>query len=171
MKHLGLFATVLLAVSLITAGIFIMQSCQKETASNPANEQELSPQDLKINKVIKTFCTKVEYICEHPAYKSGESYVADSAIWLLEATINYSHTFPNDYYGQSITDTLYLTLSTNNAGEVDMNELAQKYDDMKASISEVYRSKTIDDKGLVLVNLKNISLYLHHIVRIGFQIF
>ena len=146
------FAVVLIA----TAALF--NACSKqESTVNPASEQQLSPQDLKINNTIKNFRDKMAYLREHPGYKSGESYTADSALWLLEATINYSHTFPNDYYGQLITDTLYLTLSTNDVGEVDMNELAQKYDEMKASISAVYHSKAIDNKGLVLVNLEDIS--------------
>ena len=144
------------AASIATAAIFYACSKQESTV-NPVAEQELSPQDLKINKTIKNFRDKVSYLRENPSYKSGDSYTADSALWLLEATINYSHTFPNDYYGQLITDTLNLTLTTNDAGEVDMNELAQKYDAMKSSISEVYHSKTITNKGLVLVNLEEIS--------------
>jgi len=159
MKHFRLF-TAILAALMITS-VVLFNACSKQEndlqSIEPGNEQQLSPRDLNINKIIKAFRTEVDYIREHPAYKSGESYDADSAIWLLEATINYSHTFPNDYYGQLITDTLYLTLSTNDAGKVDMNELAQKYNEMKAAISQVYHSKAIDDKGLVLVNLEDIS--------------
>lgn len=152
-KNISMLVVVAFAVS---AAIFYACSKQDSTV-NPAAEQQLSPQDLKINNTIKSFRDKVSYLRENPGYKSGESYTADSALWLLEATINYSHTFPNDYYGQLITDTLNLTLATNDAGEVDMNELALKYDEMKASISTVYHSKAIDNKGLVLVNLEDVS--------------
>lgn len=152
-KNISMLVVVAFAVS---AAIFYACSKQDSTV-NPAAEQQLSPQDLKINNTIKNFRDEVTYLRENPGYKSLESYTADSALWLLEATINYSHTFPNDYYGQLITDTLNLTLATNDAGEVDMNELAQKYDEMKAAISAVYHSKAIDDKGLVLVNLEDVS--------------
>ena len=159
MKNIRLFTALLAALMIISAVMF--NACSKQDSDlqsiDPGNEQQLSPRDLKINRIIKDFRAEVDYIREHPAYKSGESYTADSALWFLEATINYSHTFPNQYYSQMLTDTLYLTLATNDAGEVDMNELAQKYDDMKASISEVYHSKAIEDKGLVLVNLEDIS--------------
>ena len=156
MKNFRPITTLLAAVLIATVAIF--NACSKqESTLNPVNEQELSPRDLAINNTIKSFRDKVSYLRENPNFKSGESYTADSALWLLEATINYSHTFPNDYYGQLITDTLYLSLATNDAGEVDMNELALKYDAMKTAISEVYHSKAIADKGLVLVNLEEIS--------------
>jgi hypothetical protein len=156
MKKSRLIPALLAAVLIATVAIF--NACSKqESTLNPVNEQELSPRDLAINNTIKNFRNKVGYLRENPGYKSSESYTADSALWLLEATINYSHTFPNEYYGQLITDTLNLTLATNDAGEVDMNELALKYDAMKASISQVYHSKAIEDKGLVLVNLEDIS--------------
>jgi hypothetical protein len=124
MKHLRPITTILAAIIILSAAIFYACSKQESTVITVA-EQQLSPQDLRINNTIKNFRDKVAYLREHPGYKSGETYTADSALWLLEATINYSHTFPNEYYGQLITDTLNLTLATNDAGEVDMNELAQ----------------------------------------------
>jgi hypothetical protein len=158
MKHFRPIPITTILAALLISSAAIFNACSKqESTVNPVNVQQLSPQDVKINNTIKNFRDKVAYLRENPGYKSGESYTADSALWLLEATINYSHTFPNDYYGQLITDTLNLTLATNDAGEVDMNELAQKYDEMKASISAVYHSKAIDNKGLVLVNLEDIS--------------
>lgn len=144
---------------MITSAV-MFNACSKQETSEPATtaeQLELTSADQLVLNKIKNFKQKMRYIHEHPAYKNGESYTADSALWFLEATINYSHTFPNDYYGQMVTDTLYLTLATNDAGEVDMNELAEKYDEMKAAISQVYHSKPIDNKGLVLVNLEDIS--------------
>jgi hypothetical protein len=163
MKNFRPIPTLLAAVLIATVAIFYACSKQESTL-NPVNEQELSPRDLAINNTIKSFRDKVSYLHENPGYKSGESYTADSALWLLEATINYSHTFPNDYYGQLITDTLYLTLATNDAGEVDMNELAVKYDAMKTAISAVYHSKAIAEKGLVLVNLEDVSFKSDEVV-------
>lgn len=45
-----------------------------------------------------------------------------------------------------------------------MNELTQKYDEMKAAIGQVYHSKPIEDKGLVLVNLEDISFKSDEVV-------
>jgi len=106
-----------------------------------------------INNAIKSFRAKVNYISENPGYKSGEVLEADSAVWYLEATINYSHAFPNDYYGQMKIDTSYITLTRNNEGKVDMNELSLKYDQMKEGVSDAYNNSGFGEKGLVLVDL------------------
>ena len=138
-----------------------MFSCTKENnesvkQTNPA-ESNLSMKDLKINNIIKKFKEKVAYYKANPNLKDGETVPADSALWYLEATINYSHGFPNEYYEEFHTDSLSLTLSKNSDGEIDMTELAQKYDQMKAEVATVYNASTYTDKGLAMVDLKQVS--------------
>jgi len=50
-------------------------------------------------------------------------------------------------------DTSYITLTRNNEGKVDMNELALKYEQMKEAVSNAYYNSGFDEKGLVLVDL------------------
>ncbi|NOX45490.1 MAG: hypothetical protein GXO89_00750, partial [Chlorobi bacterium] len=113
----------------------------------------LTPTDLKVNALIKNFKQKVAYYRKNPTLKSDESLPADSVLWYLEATINYSHAFPNEYYAEMESTELVLTVPVDNSGEVDMAVLIQKYDEMKASITTVYNNSGFDNKGLVLVDI------------------
>ena len=90
--------------------------------------------------------------------KSGETVPADSAVWLLEATINFSHAFPNEYYNEFKTDTLTLTVARNTNGSVDINELTTKYDEMKQAVADTYHNSAYEDKGLAVVDLEETSL-------------
>jgi hypothetical protein len=154
MKKVRFISVAAFVVAVVTLSIF--NSCSKQEVGDKvvAGKQViLSDHDKMINNAIKSFRAKVNYIRENPGYKSGEVLEADSAVWYLEATINYSHAFPNDYYGQMKIDTSYITLTRNNEGKVDMNELALKYDQMKLGVSNAYYNSGFGEKGLVLVDL------------------
>jgi len=154
MKKVKFISVAAVVVAVITLSIF--NSCNKQEVGDKvvAGKQViLSEHDKMINNAIKIFRAKVNYISENPGYKSGEVMEADSAIWYLEATINYSHAFPNEYYGQLKIDTSYITLTRNNEGKVDMNELSLKYDQMKEGVSDAYNNSGFGEKGLVLVDL------------------
>jgi len=142
-------------VTVAIAAMTIFYSCGKQDAGDPLKigNQAISKQDVKINNLIKSFRSKMDYLRSNPEYKSGEVMEVDSAVWYLEATINYSHTFPNEYYGQMKIDTAYLTLTLNNDGMTDFEEVAQRYDEMKEEVRDFYYGSGFEEKGLVLVDL------------------
>ncbi|OQX78622.1 MAG: hypothetical protein B6D61_05100, partial [Bacteroidetes bacterium 4484_249] len=117
------------------------------------NKPQLSEFDKQVNKAINSFKQKMAYYRENPQLKSSETVPADSALWYLEATINYAHAFPNDYYDEMQSDEHTLVVPKNSNGEVDMDVLTQKYYEMKAEITNVYNNSGYADKGLALVDL------------------
>ncbi len=114
----------------------------------------MSERHLEINRLIKTFKTKMAEIRKNPNIKSSETVPTDSALWYLEATINYSHGFPNEYYQEFTTDSLTLTLEKNSDGKVNLTELTAKYDLMKAEVAAAYHSSDYAEKGLAVVDLE-----------------
>ena len=150
-------------LSLIIAGaLIIMFSCTKENnesvkQTSPA-ESNLSQQDIKVNNLIKTFKEKVAYYKANSGLKDGETVPADSALWYLEATINYSHAFPNEYYSDFEIDTSYLTVPVNGDGTVDMATLTQKYEEMKTNVAADYHNSQFTEKGLCFVSISQKSL-------------
>ena len=148
-------------ISIMIAGAMMaFYSCTKENqqqamhqASTLDDDHELTPTDIKVNKLITGFKDKVAHHLENPGLKSGESIAADSVLWFLEATINYAHAFPNEYYDEMETNELTLTVQVNGNGGVDMDELSLRYDEMKTEITTLYNNSTYEDKGLVLVDL------------------
>jgi hypothetical protein len=129
-------------------------ACSKENATEkPTAKQELTAYETHINKTLKDFKQKMEFIRANPNLKSGESVPADSAVWLLEATINFSHAFPNEFYSEFETDSLTLTVARNADGTVDMEELTGKYDEMKQAVADAYHNSGYEVKGLAVVDL------------------
>ena len=153
-------------ISIMIAGAMLaFYSCTKENQTIEQGQQastlvegpELTPTDIKVNNLINGFRDKVAYHLENPGLKSGESIAADSVLWFLEATINYLHCFPNEYYGEKQTDELTLVIPKNENGQVDMDLLSQKYDEMKTSVSTIYHNSGFESKGLVLVDIAETS--------------
>lgn len=146
-------------LSILLTGLTVaFYSCSKnEAVQQNQPKSQISERHLKINRLITVFKDKMAYINENPVYKSGETVPADSALWYLEATINYSHGFPNEYYEEFQTDSLTLIIDKNSDGNVDLEELTQKYDLMKAGVATAYNASTFTEKGLTLVDLEAVS--------------
>jgi hypothetical protein len=142
-------------ISIAAIAMVLVFSCAKEEATNkPATKHELTAYETHINKTLKDFKQKMEFIRANPQLKSGESVPADSAVWLLEATINFSHAFPNEFYSEFETDSLTLTVARNADGTVDMEELTGKYDEMKQAVADAYHNSGYEVKGLAVVDLE-----------------
>ena len=145
------FNTVKILVGiLLLSGAVLMNSCQKNDENSKVETTQigLSQRDLKINNLIKHFKNRVDYFYKNQEVKSGESKSIDSAVWLLESTLNYSHSFPAERYTDFEIDTVNLILNKDVNGEVNMTELAQKYYDLKSKVSSVYHDSEFENKAL-----------------------
>jgi len=146
---------VITIISIAAIAIVMVFSCAKEnTTDKPTAKHELTAYEVHINKTLKDFKQKMEFIRANPLLKSGESVPADSAVWLLEATINFSHAFPNEFYSEFETDSLTLTVNQNEDGTVSLDELTARYDEMKEEVAEVYHNSAYEEKGLSAVDLE-----------------
>ncbi|OQX76863.1 MAG: hypothetical protein B6D61_08100 [Bacteroidetes bacterium 4484_249] len=151
-----------IVLSLIAGAMIIAFSCSKETVNNEntviSNKPQLSEFDKQVNKAINNFKQKMAYYRENPQLKSSESVPADSALWYLESTINYSHSFPNEYYEEFEVDTSYLNIPIDANGMVDMVVLTQKYYEMKTNVADDYHNSAFVEKGLCYVSISEVSL-------------
>ncbi|MEZ5084662.1 MAG: hypothetical protein R2750_14665 [Bacteroidales bacterium] len=140
------------------SAIFFVFSCSKEEEKSESQQQVVrTAYEQQVTQAIKDFEQKVAHYSENPGYKSGETVSADSALWLLEATINYSHAFPNEFYEELLAEELTLVIPKNEDGEVDMQVLTQKYDEMRGDITTLFYNSSFENKGLILVDLTDIS--------------
>jgi hypothetical protein len=128
-----------------------MYSCTKESQMNNPEESKqikLSMEDLRVNNLLQDFKKDLAYYRKNSSIKDGESKSVDSAVWLLESTLNYSHSFPAERYTDFEIDTVNLILNKDVNGEVNMTELAQKYYDLKSKVSSVYHDSEFENKAL-----------------------
>lgn len=141
------------------AGILIFViSCSKEKNKNENSQQPAQTLfEQQTIKAIRDFKQKVAYYRENPGYKSGETVIADSAMFLLEGTINYSHAFMMDRYNEEVIESLTLIVPKTGSVEVDMDVLVQKYEEMKTEITTLYYNSNFENKGLVAVDLSEVA--------------
>ena len=139
---------------LIAGMLLFFFSCSKdEIKSENQNQPAQTTLEQQVFKAIKDFKQKVAYYEENSMYKSGETVNADSAMLLLEGTINFSHAFTSDLYNEFLAEDLTLVVPKNENGEVVIDVLVQKYLEMKADITTVYYNSSFENKGLVVVDL------------------
>jgi hypothetical protein len=156
----------IIITGIVAAAIMVMVfACSKENATDkPVTKHELTAYETHINKTLKDFKQKMEYLHANPHLKSGESVPTDSAVWLLEATINFSHAFPNEFYSEFEIDSLTLVVERNADGTVDMNELTSKYDEMKQAVADAYHNSGYEVKGLTVVDLTETTVTENEII-------
>jgi hypothetical protein len=71
--------------------------------------------------------------------------------------MNYSHAFSTDYYDEVLKENTTLIVPKTSSGEVDMDVLVQKYNEMKSDITTNYQNSSFENKGLVIVDLTETS--------------
>jgi len=156
MRKMKIIATI--GFTAIFAGMLVLNSCTKqEDAGSVLDKQtqqpEITPEDMATFNKIMDFKKKVEYIKENPAYKSGEEISVDSAVWLLDATLNLSHAFiswesMSDFY----QDSVFVNLPKNN-GSVLIDDMLNAYEELKQKIANVCMAALGTDKELYIASL------------------
>ena len=154
MKKLSIFT--LMAIVAIGIGAVLMNSCTKQEDGLSTKETETG-KDYKIFNTLSSFAEKMEYIKENHEYKSGESLDVDSAMWLMEGAMNLTYGFPFEEYGEFTTGTDEITVTKNNTGEIDMEELAVKYQELIEKARALYYSSGYDEKGLMVLNMEKLT--------------
>lgn len=139
---------------LLVGTLLFVFSCSKEIKNENQKQPDQTGFDQQVFiKALKDFKQKVVNYEENSMYKSSDWVSTDSALLLLEGTINYSHAFMTDSYKEELIENLTLVVPKTGNGDVDMEVLIQKYLDMKADITTVYYASNFENKGLVAVDL------------------
>ena len=95
----------------------------------------MSDEDVVVYNKIMTFKKKVDYIKKNPEYKSGETVTVDSAVWYLDATVNFTYTFAFESFDDFYTDSVFVEVPVA-AGEINMNDLSDAWFEMVDKIRE-----------------------------------
>jgi len=151
-----------LTIIALIAGVVAMNSCNKQELTLKVQETTKEG-DYKIFYVISSFAEKMDYYKNNTMYKSGESMEVDSALWLMEGAMNLTYGFPFEEYGEFTTGNTTLTLQKNQEGEIDMDEVAVKYQLLIDEAREDYYNSGYEEKGLYVVNLEKASENNDHV--------
>jgi hypothetical protein len=153
MKHFRPIPITTILAALLISGAVMFNACSKqESTVNPASEQQLSPQDLRINNTIKNFRDKMAYQREHPGYKSGETMSVDSAQWYLDAVFNYSYAYTEESFETFNSGTFLITLEKNGQ-QIDFENVCQAFDELKQQTLLIYYNTEGNQKELYVSNM------------------
>jgi len=128
MKKLNLSIIVIL----LMVGLF---SCKKDTIEQQTNEDEMMIRSKKVIARIQNFEQKM-----NDALKSGETITLDSAIWNMEASLNYNYADPEEAVGEYTFSKSNYTLEVDANGEVSMGDVQQLYTDMEQDLDNSFKS-------------------------------
>jgi hypothetical protein len=124
------FKYIILSLGLIA---FMLSSCNKENQNqivqNTDEEVAWTKEDLRIQNNILGFQDKIK----NNNFKNGETIELDSAIWYMEAGINFSYCKIDTTIIDEIIDTFFVELQMSE-GEVLISSIQESYQQVEDEI-------------------------------------
>jgi len=158
MKNMKKIKFIAMACLLMLLTLAILTNCKKETVQN-TNIPNEKYKDKMIVSQIKNFKTKIK-----SDLKSNEEISIDSAIWYLEAALNFTYARANNTRDIINIDSVLVTVPTTQNNMILISDIALVYDILVDSLSVFYHSIS-GEKGLIFTDiatseLTNISVLL-----------
>ena len=143
----------LLYLFIVSVAILIaIQSCKKDTEKINQDLYSSFDKNTKVELLIKNFLN-----IEMNNLKTNEEYETDSAVWYLEASLNYSYAIYDSSSVDYSVDSVYFLINLNNNDKVDSDDLSDTYDKMTDSLKSHYSNITESIKHLMLVDISIVS--------------
>jgi hypothetical protein len=106
----------------------ILSSCNKD--QDPINENFVTKDNYEnLNQEIASFRTSML-----DTRKSGSVMELNKAIWMMEATFNYYHSFTGEDYLETYTDSTFIPINYSGFDEVSFEELQPLYKQVNNAI-------------------------------------
>ena len=134
MRNYRLFFAALLLV--------FIGACSKE---EPKNNQEFKESIEDPTGLIKSFVHKMEMHKEGSILKSGQAMTVDSAIWYIDATINYTYANASHPFAKIHRDTIYIEMKLVNSYEASYEDVVDVYNSYLNALSLVYYEEVDDE--------------------------
>ncbi len=148
MKKLSVL--LLLAIGM---GLILFHSCQKEQSDKAGSEiQNIAKDDAMIRQII-SFKETCKSILANPGLKSGGSMRVDSAVFYIEAAINYTYGINNPASDLIVKESLF-PIYPDRDGTFNGEELAALNQQVIDTVTEHYSSVPWTNKIIILVDLE-----------------
>jgi len=137
--------TAFLGISLL-----VLNACKKDDMPNKTAEVYWTAEDVRIQNSILNFQSKIK----NNSFKNGETIEIDSALWYLEALLNFNYSTPDSSFVNLTVDTSFIfDLPTNNE-EVDFNDLVSAAFAMEDHILNFYEQMPEAIKFIIATDVK-----------------
>ena len=153
MKRLKIISA--LTIAALFSSVVIINSCSKQEMNENTTDEDvkISESDMVFANKLIGFKKKIEFVRDNPAYKSDEVINADDAIWSMEALFNATYGFAGENYKATKTDTDIIMIDVDDNGDVLLDDLVVKYDEITDLVSQFYYNSGFEEKGLILLDL------------------
>lgn len=151
MKHFKPITTILAA--LLISGAAIFYSCSKQESSEPLSvgeQPEISSTDQLVLNRIEGFKTKMMDFKNNPDFKAGGEMTYDSAIWYIDATLNYTYADASYPYAEMHWDTAFFVLDLIDAQRANYDDVFAAYDESLNRLSAAYYRITGEEKQFMM---------------------
>ena len=108
-------------IAICVVSIFVITACKKENVGDANSTQQTDSE--KIEALILNFKDKL-----NDNLKDGTTYMADSAVWYVEALLNYSYGYATALGCTFTTDSVATTVNTNGANGYTVAQLNDVYE-------------------------------------------
>jgi len=136
---------------LILSGWTIIQftACQKDTGQNPVQHEEDPTQR------IEQFYADMQNWKQGVPNKSGQRISLDSAIWYIDATLNYYYANNNSSSAHFHWDTVYVEMELMNDFEAMYQQVFASYDESLMGLSEKYHAISGENKRFIMAMIND----------------
>ncbi|MDD2633549.1 MAG: hypothetical protein PHH42_13890, partial [Bacteroidales bacterium] len=151
MKHFKPITTILAA--LLISGAAIFYSCSKQESSEPLSvgeQPEISSTDQLVLNRIEGFKTKMMDFKNNPDFKAGGEMTYDSAIWYIDATLNYEYANASYPYAEMHWDTAFFEMDLIDAQRANYDDVFAAYDESLNRLSAAYYRITGEEKQFMM---------------------
>lgn len=115
-----------------------------------SNENSKVAEDARVAQLIINFNNKIK----ESSFKNGETMSMDSAIWYIEANINYFYCFADTNVQNIVIDTTFVEITS--AGEfIPLSEIQQSVETIETAVMSMYYE--MNDPNTVVL-LSDVSL-------------
>lgn len=134
----------------------INHSCSKDEKSLDLYSSVES--DTVETKIIN-FINRLDLVRDDPEYQGSDkwNYVQDSAVWYIEAALNYDYAYPNEPRSKLIEDSMYIELTKLSNGRINIIEIQNEFDLTLDTLTLGFNSIESESKFLLSVDYKVIG--------------
>ena len=148
-----------LSLGLLVFAVLI-QSCEKEETVVSKDKQSHSSmrkgEEANPELRLIAFNSLIKEVRNNPeGFERKEfDYSLDSAIWYLEATMNYTYAYPNNKRSALILDSVFMDINLNPNNGLNIIEIQSKFDLTLEVLTSKFNSIKSEHKFLVSVDYK-----------------
>lgn len=130
---------------------FYFSACQKsgeEVQTAPLTNEDPAQLVEQFNQAMQAWKQGVPY-------KSGEKISIDSAIWYIDATLNYYYANSNATSAMVHRDTVYVEMELVNDYEAMYQQVFASYDESLSGLSEKYHAISGENKRFIMATVND----------------